>query len=61
LVRENHILRRSADVRTVRPESSGSSNGSDKQRGVFGSAKKSYLPSFLSAKKKNNNIAPQTE
>ena len=55
-------LRKSADVRTVRPESSSSSNGSEKQRGgIFGSAKKSYLPSFMSAKKKTNNIAPEHE
>jgi len=60
---ENHMLRKSADVRTVRPESSSSSNGSEKQRGgIFGSAKKSYLPSFMSAKKKKtNNIAPEHE
>jgi len=62
VVRENHLLRRSADVRTVRPDSSEGSSGSEKQRGIFGSAKKSYLPSFMSAKKKKtNNIAPKTE
>jgi hypothetical protein len=51
-------MRKSADIRTIRPESS--SSGSDKPKSIFGSGSKKYLPSFMSAKKKTNNIAPSS-